>query len=57
VLLRRVLQAGVLVGTCAAVINLGQRNAPAGLGVVRVTDVGVGLARVRVLRIAGAGGQ
>ena len=49
-LLRRVLQAGVLVGPRAAVVNLGQRNAPAGFGVVRVPDVGVGLARVRVLR-------
>ena len=56
-LLRRVLQAGVLVGPGAAVVNLGQRNAPAGFGVVRVPDIGIGLARVRVLRIAGAGRQ
>ena len=49
-LLRRVLQAGVLVGPGAAVVNLGQRNAPAGFGIVGVTDVGVGLAGVRVLR-------
>ena len=52
-----VLQAGVLVGPGAAVVNRGERDAPALLGVVRVPDVGIGLAGVRVRRIAGAGGR
>ena len=37
----------------AAVVNPGDRDAPASSRVVGVPDIGIGLARVRVRRVAG----